>query len=339
MPTMSASLEDPAVRSVIDGYRTAELATLGRSGAPIAWPATPLYRPESGTFLFTTAIGFPQKAYNIRRDERVALLFSDPTGSGVDGMPEVLVQGTATCTEHLVTTPDGHEGLEDWWLTIWTRQPNGRALGADPVTRRLMDWYYQRLVLTVTPPRVHVRPALPARAAATTPGGRSRRGSTSGEAAALLSGYDSAVLVARDAGGYPWLLRVRPELDPATGVLAVDVPDDEPVRPGPASLLAHRHDEHLWSMSSGVVVGDLVRLDAGWGFVATRIVPGAATDPVRMVQGVRSCRRSARQYLARRHLTPPPVDWAAFDALKARVPQAGQRPETSSSSTATPAVP
>jgi Pyridoxamine 5'-phosphate oxidase len=318
MPTMSASLEDPVVRSVVDEYRTAELATLGRSGAPIAWPATPMYRPDSGTFLFTTAIGFPQKAYNIRRDPRVALLFSDPTGSGLDGMPQVLVQGTATCTEHIVTSPQGHEGLEEWWLRLWGRQPNGESLGADPISRRLMAWYYQRLVLTVTPTRVHVRPPLPAGAPTVrSDGGRARRGSTSGEAAALLSGYDSAVLVARDAGGQPWLLRVRPELDAGTGVLAVDVPPGEPVEPGPARLLCHGHDAQLWNMTSGVVVGDLVRRDAGWGFVATRIVPGAATDPVRTVQTIRGCRRSAQQYLDRRHLTPPSVDWAAFGALKA----------------------
>ena len=338
---MDAALRDPVVRSVVDGYRTAELATLGRSGAPIAWPATPLYRPESGTFLFTTAIGFPQKAYNVRRDPRVALLFSEPTGSGLEGMPQVLVQGTATCTDELVTSPGGHEGLEDWWLRIWSRQPNGQALGADPVTRRLMEWYYQRLLITVTPTRVHVRPALPSQAsAARSDGGRARRGSTSGEAAAVLSGYDSAVLAARDAGGHPWLLRVRPDLDPGTGVLGLDVPDDEPVQPGPASLLVHRHDEQLWNMSSGVVAGDLVRRDEGWGLVPTRVVPGASTDPLRMVQGVRGCRRSARQYLERRRLAPPPVDWAAFDALKAEAKRrAGQRPKTSSSSTATPPVP
>jgi hypothetical protein len=37
--------------------------------------------------LITTSIAFPQKAFNIRRDARVALLFSDPTGSGLNRAP------------------------------------------------------------------------------------------------------------------------------------------------------------------------------------------------------------------------------------------------------------
>ena len=57
--------------------------TLSRDGTPIAWPTVPVYRPDAGTFLITTSIALPQKAYNIRRDPRVALLFSDPIGSGL----------------------------------------------------------------------------------------------------------------------------------------------------------------------------------------------------------------------------------------------------------------
>jgi hypothetical protein len=41
--------------------------------------------------VITTSIGLPHKAYNVRRNPRVALLYSDPTGSGLDSRPEVLV--------------------------------------------------------------------------------------------------------------------------------------------------------------------------------------------------------------------------------------------------------
>ena len=133
-----------------------------------------------------------------------------------------------------------------------------------------------------------------------------------------MASFDSAVLAARDADGVPWLLRVRPELD-RTGVFRLDVPAGEPVEPGPASLLCHFHDEQLWNMRSVVVVGELARHERSWHFSATRVVPGASTNPVRMIQTVAGCRRSARQYLERRRLTSPPVDWAAYDSLKSQL--------------------
>ena len=43
----------------------------------------------------TTGLGYPKKAYDARANPKVALLFSDPTGSGIDEPPMVLVQGIA----------------------------------------------------------------------------------------------------------------------------------------------------------------------------------------------------------------------------------------------------
>lgn len=319
---MDTTLDDGDVRSILAHYRTCELATLSRSGAPIAWPTTPLWRPGDGTIVFTTSIGYPQKAHNIRRDPRVGLLFSDPTGSGLEGMPELLVQGEATCTDGVLASPADDERLADWFEHTWTRQPGGRAIGGDPFTRWFMAWFFHRIVISVQPVRVHTRPARRRRRAddgGTRP--TPRRGSTSGEAFGRLSGYDSAVLAARDADGAPWLLRVRPELDVATGQLVVDVPGDEPVHEGPASLLAHRHDEKVAGLESVVVVGDIARHAGHWAFAPTRIVPGAGTDPASVARVMLGCRRSAHAYLERRHAPPPSVDWAGFDAVRARVVQ------------------
>ena len=43
----------------------------------------------------TTGVGYPKKAVDAEANPKVALLFSDPTGSGVENPPQVLVQGTA----------------------------------------------------------------------------------------------------------------------------------------------------------------------------------------------------------------------------------------------------
>ncbi|RPF43652.1 pyridoxamine 5'-phosphate oxidase [Streptomyces sp. Ag109_G2-6] len=79
---------------VLDAYRTCEFATLGKDGTPAAWPTAVKRRPD-GTLLLTTSLAFAQKAFNIRRDGRVALLFSDPTGSGLDPAPQIAVSGRA----------------------------------------------------------------------------------------------------------------------------------------------------------------------------------------------------------------------------------------------------
>ncbi|WP_405436342.1 hypothetical protein OG373_05615 [Streptomyces avidinii] len=52
------------------------------SAAAPAWP-TAVARRQDGTLLLTTSPAFAQKALNVRRDGRIALLFSDPTGSGL----------------------------------------------------------------------------------------------------------------------------------------------------------------------------------------------------------------------------------------------------------------
>src|SRR5262249_41365546 len=74
---------------------TTEFTTLDSSGQPITWPVTPYYRPGDGAIDVCTGVGYPKKADDAAANPHVALLFSDPTGSGLDDAPMVLVQGTA----------------------------------------------------------------------------------------------------------------------------------------------------------------------------------------------------------------------------------------------------
>ena len=223
---------EPELLRIVEQYRTCEFATLSKSGVPIAWPTVPLRRPD-GTFTLTTSIALPQKAYNIRRDPRVALLFSEPTGSGVEGAPQLLVQGTATCPDEIVTDV---RGLEDYWRRLYERQPINRIYGANPVTRRLFDWYYMRLVITVTPMAWSTRP--PLALGGSTSSGNALDG-VAGDALRRLATFSSAVLGTRDPDGMPGWQRVRVP-GPAEGAaLALDVPGDADLPAGPASLLAH----------------------------------------------------------------------------------------------------
>jgi hypothetical protein len=320
LPGMEAALDSPDVAAVISQYRTCEFATVGRSGTPIAWPAVTLYRPD-GTFVITTSVGLPQKAYNVRRNPKVALLFSDPTGSGLSGQPQVLVHGVATCPDTVVTSP---AGLEEYWIRVFERQPFGRLYGSTPVTRWLMSWYYQRLVITVAVTGVHTRPAV---SAAQLAGHQLHGKDAFAVAARHLRGYSSAVLATVDETGSPWLLRCRPEVDSNSGVLLLDAPSGERLRAGPASLLCHGHDARLWNLRSFVAVGELEERDGRWALTCARYVPGMSRSPLQAVRMVTRCRRVSRAYLQRRHLSDPPVKWSEYNALKGRARTASAGPK------------
>lgn len=141
----------PAVLEALHTYRTCELSTMARDGTPITTPVSPVILPEDGRVLITTSIGLPNKAFNVRRDGRVSLLFSDPTGSGLARPPAVLIQGDAVCPEQVETwTPE----LARLWRILAARQPASNVYASNPLTRWFFDWYYMRLLIWVTPRRI-----------------------------------------------------------------------------------------------------------------------------------------------------------------------------------------
>ncbi len=306
------------LQHVVDAYRTCEFVTVTRSGVPIAWPTAALYRPESGTFLITTSIALPRKAVNVRRDPRVGLLFSEPTGSGLAGAPQVHVTGIADCPDQVVTSP---EGLEAYWTRLYERQPAGRVYSANALTRWAFDWYYMRLLITVTPTSVERRAplAVPAPGAAGTSSPAAGSGAFR-EVARRLPAYPSAVLTTMDGDG-PRLCRVRATADAQSGSVLVRADDESVLRPGTAGLLCHGHDERLWGLRSFAAVGDLDRDAHGtWRFTPARFVAGAdTTGPVGAVRTLREVRGTARRYLDARGLPRPDIPWAGYAALKAEV--------------------
>ena len=77
---------------------------------PITWPVTPYYRPGDPCIDVTTGLGYPKKADDARANPLVSLLFSDPTGSGLQDPPIVLVQGSADVDDReCIIDPIGQE--------------------------------------------------------------------------------------------------------------------------------------------------------------------------------------------------------------------------------------
>lgn len=314
-------LVDPGVARIMSSYLTCEVATISRSGTPVAWPVSGVWRPADQTFVLSTSIGFARKALNVRRDPRVALLFSDPTGSGLDlSAPDqpgqVLLQGEGVSPDEIVTS---FARNADLWQRISAAQPSSRALSTGRLVRRLLDVYYMRLIISVTPVVVTTRPAAPSvpLSVPTMPG-------LPAAVARELGSFTSGVLARLDDDGRPTLERVVPVA--ADGGLLVP---GVGAKPGPASLLFHRHDEELAGMRSFVVLGELTQSDDGeFGgasdrglvFRPERVVEGVRTagllTPFRFVRGLRA---RAQAYLDRRGLERPTVAWEELDAIHAAV--------------------
>ena len=145
------------VLEIIREYRTCEFTTVSGNGAPQAWPVSPLLL-EDGRFLIATNIGLPQKALNVRRNPKVCLLFSDPTGSGIARPGAVLIQGDAICEERIVSDISREPDLAALVQTVFARQPTGSSFMISRLGRRLFPFYCVRLLIHVLPRRAHFWP-------------------------------------------------------------------------------------------------------------------------------------------------------------------------------------
>ena len=140
------------VRAVIDRYRVCEFSTLTKDGTPITHPLCAGLL-DDGRFMLSTSIGLPTKAFNIRRNPKVGLLYSDPTGSGLTGHPTVLVQGDATAPEELISAPKSDPEFEAYFFQIVRRQPDSPIAVSWPM-RGLTWWYWVRIQILVAPRRI-----------------------------------------------------------------------------------------------------------------------------------------------------------------------------------------
>jgi hypothetical protein len=128
--------------------------------------------------------------------------------------------------------------------------------------------------------------------------------------------FDSAVLTAQDAAGYPFSVRCRPQVDNNKQLLRLALAADLPIQAGPAGLLCHYHDEQLWNLRSFVVRGRLEREGDGWLFRPQQFIPGAGIGGFRgQMRYAFGARRTAAAYLAKRGMARPSIPWDEVKAL------------------------
>jgi len=278
------------VREAFQRFITCEYTTIGARQQPIAWPVTPYYVDGGATIDTTTGLGYPKKARDARRNPRVAMLFSDPTGSGIESGIQGLVQGTAEVDDR-----DLEANRRRYERESAVKLPHGRSVKAPPILRGMFGWYGERIYIKVRPERVFVWPDGDVRQQPECHGthieevrsGHSEEPLEPHEPPAggvvpwdermeeLGRRYRTAVLAWVAPDGFPLAARVPVSLDAGLRRILIDAePAGLPLAEGLACLTAHGHDAEFKWRENFQVRGDLVRAPDGWVLVPHKLVGG-----------------------------------------------------------------
>ena len=318
---MTASLPS-TVQAVFDRFVTTELTTVDRHGQPITWPVTPYYQFGAACVDVTTGLGYPKKANDARSNPLVALLFSDPTGSGLERPPMVLVQGMADVDDRDLDANRERYARE----SVEKLPATAKLLPPEPL-RRFLPWYFTRIYIHVRPERVYVWPEgdpgrepelfgshmdevrschseQPDRFHADPRGGLS---SWDRRIAELGTAIRTAVLSIVCPDGFPFAVRLPVRVDAAERWIRIEGElVGAPLQPGLACLTAHAHEERFGWQRNFQVRGDLVQRDGGWVLVPRRFIGGFEAPPSRAAMlranAVKAWRfrKTAKRELARR---------------------------------------
>jgi hypothetical protein len=316
---MTASLP-PEVRQTFERFITTEYTTVDRAGQPITWPVTPYYSEGGGSIDVTTGLGYPKKADDAEQNPRVSLLFSDPTGSGLERPPSVLVQGTAE-----VDYRDLRANRDRYARESTAKLPATKEMMPPKFLQSAFDWYFTRIYVLVRPERVYLwnggdfgaepqlfdsrmeevrsahsaePPIEPVPPSGSPPVWDERLEE-------LGRRHQTAVLSYRAPDGFPFSVRVPIEPDRAAGRIRIGaLPEAAAASPGRACLCAHAHDpEFRWQINFQVR-GDLVQENGAWHLVPHRLIGGFELPPGGALQRYRANARKIWRFrkIAKREL-------------------------------------
>jgi hypothetical protein len=311
------------VQQVFDRFITTEVTSLDRRGQPITWPLTPYYQLGDPCIDVTTGLGYPRKANDARANPKVAMLFSDPTGSGLERAPQVLVQGTADVDDR-----DLDANRERYEREIVEKLPATQSELPPKVLDRFIRWYLARIYIHVRPERIYVwSEGDPAREPqlfdthleevrsghdeepeVTLPGGAGGAPAWHDRMDELGATYPEAVVSLVAPDGFPFSVRLPVQADRSARRLRLGgAPVGVPWQPGLACVTAHDHPPDFTWRRNFQVRGDLVEEDGAWAVVPRRLVGGLEHPPGGVVararlnmKKMRRFRRTAKRELAAR---------------------------------------
>lgn len=318
---MTATLP-PAIQEVFSRFVTTEFTTIDGRGQPITWPLTPYYSAGGECIDVTTGLGYPKKANDAQANPKVAALFSDPTGSGLERPPQVLVQGVAH-----VDDSDLKANADRYKRELEAKLPETSEQMPPKVFERWMLWYLTRIYIRMRPERVYVwedgdvkrepqlfdahmeevrsghdeEPPGPHAGAAGGPEVWDERMTELGDV------FPDAVVTLVAPDGFPFSVRLPIEVDAGARRLRLGgAPVGVPWQPGLVCVTAHDHPAEFRWQRNFQVRGDLLEEDGAWAVVPRKLVggfelpPGFVTRARVNMKKWRRFRRIAKRELAAR---------------------------------------
>jgi pyridoxamine 5'-phosphate oxidase-like protein len=309
---VTSSLPQSA-REAFERFITCEYTTIDARRQPITWPVTPYYAQGAATVDVTTGIGYPKKADDAARNPRVALLFSDATGSGLSTGIQVLVQGSAEVDE-----ADLAANRERYRRESLVKLPATKAMMPPRWLEGMFGWYFDRIYVKVRPERVFVWPdgdlgespeVYDAHVEEVRSGHSTEPPAPRAETAAGESAWDARVeeLGARHptAGlawvapdGFPLVARLPVSVDRGARRIRIEAePAGLPAAEGCACLVAHAHAPDFTWQENFQVRGELVRDEGGLALAPRRLIGGFELPEESRLAGLRrNFRKSVRFY-------------------------------------------
>ena len=309
-PPTASGLGNPAdwpeeVLPAFDRFLSCSWSTVSQEGPPVTYQVTPFVGARGSTLDVSCGLTSPANAEHARRNPAVGLLYSDPTGSGVDDAPVVLVLGRAAVRD--ADLQRNTDRYAQWSLAKIPAQWRG-------VPGRLMrelHWYWTRIWVEVTPERIlwwpggrtdeHPRvwdaplstdypasdpppsgpPARPLRTA--TPGGWRDLASTA------PSSFGPPVLTAIDGRGRPMPIPTKAASFDGSGFL-LDLPAGHPLKKveGPACLTFARHTRGFNEYENLIFAGQVQPEGSVTTFTIERALPtvGPVGSRLRRIRGL-----------------------------------------------------
>ena len=289
------------VFDAFESWSKAELTTLSQRG-PAAFPMTPLYNREQQAIVFTSEIAHARKAINMKRDPRVSVTYTHPTGTHLGYKPVIVVQGLAKVID---------DDLENGWLKYFEQYQKRSPQSSKQLTARrsLASHISRRTIMEIHPKRIFAwkdgdtnkKPEVwgDVGLAASKPGSARLAGAynLAAEDVSEMNTYEFAVVTYIDHDGYPLGYPSGFKASQEKNQVSVSKPGGISVRRGQdlsGSVLFHSFDENGGNQRYVLFLGELIESQDGFvfnpKFRPVRRPPGGVDDD-------RVARRRAEEYL------------------------------------------
>lgn len=147
---LSAAESDPQLIETLENALICEFTVISPTGRPITHPLLPLYNPEECRLYVTSSVLFSKKLDHIKKNPKVAALFSNRKGIRASPYRTVLVKGTAKVCEENV-----HHGWEKL-LPLWRKKEP--FIDNFVKMRYALPLFWERSIIEINPTKLYLWP-------------------------------------------------------------------------------------------------------------------------------------------------------------------------------------